>query len=59
MKSYAPDRKIARIEIEIELKTNIELEQPQKEKYERIASICPVAQSLSAELEQVVKISWI
>ncbi|MES2795566.1 MAG: OsmC family protein [Bacteroidota bacterium] len=52
-------RKIARIEIEIELKTNIELEQPQKEKYERIAATCPVAQSLSPELEQVVKISWV
>jgi putative redox protein len=58
MTSEGP-RKIARIEIQIALKTNIELDQPQKEKYERIASTCPVARSLHPDLEQVVEISWI
>jgi putative redox protein len=52
-------RKIARIEIQILLKTNIELDQAQKAKYERIASTCPVARSLHPDLEQVVEINWV
>jgi putative redox protein len=51
-------RKIARIELQISLKTNIEMNQIQKEKYERIASTCPVARSLHPDLEQVVDIVW-
>jgi putative redox protein len=57
MTSEGP-RKIKRIELSLKLKTNIELDQPQKEKYERIAATCPVARSLHPELEQVVEIIW-
>jgi putative redox protein len=57
MTSEGP-RKIAKIELEISLKTNIELDQPQKDKYERIAATCPVARSLHPDLEQVVSIVW-
>lgn len=57
MSSEGP-RKIAKIEIEIVLKTNVKLDQPQKEKYERIAATCPVARSLHPDLEQVVNIVW-
>ncbi len=51
-------RKIAKIELEINLKTNIELDSEQKAKYERIAATCPVARSLHPDLEQVVVIVW-
>lgn len=57
MTSEGP-RKISRIEIQLSLKTNINLAQDQKEKYERIASTCPVARSLHPDLEQVVEFSW-
>jgi putative redox protein len=58
MTSEGP-RKIARIELEISLKTNAELSHEQIEKYERIAHTCPVAKSLHPDLEQVVKIVWL
>jgi uncharacterized OsmC-like protein len=51
-------RKIAKIILEITLKTNIELESEQKAKYERVAATCPVARSLHPDLEQVVSIVW-
>lgn len=51
-------RKIAKIILEITLKTNIELDLEQKAKYERIANTCPVARSLHPDLEQVVSIVW-
>lgn len=51
-------RKIAKIELEISLKTNVELDAVQKAKYERIAETCPVAKSLHPDLEQVVQIIW-
>jgi putative redox protein len=52
-------RKISKIELELNLTTNIELDQAQKEKYERIAHTCPVARSLHPDLEQVVTITWL
>ncbi len=52
-------RKIAKIELEISLKTNILLDTEQKSKYERIAETCPVAKSLHPDLEQVVEIIWV
>jgi putative redox protein len=51
-------RKIAEIQLELLLKTNIALEIVQKEKYERIAQTCPVARSLHPDIVQHVKISW-
>lgn len=51
-------RKIAKIELEITLKTNFELDAVQKAKYERIAETCPVAKSLHPDLEQIVQINW-
>jgi putative redox protein len=51
-------RKIAKIEIQITLKTNVDLDSAQKAKYERIADTCPVARSLHPDLEQVVEIVW-
>ncbi len=51
-------RKIAKIVVELELQTNIELDEEQKAKYERIAETCPVAKSLHPDLEQVVTINW-
>ena len=51
-------RKIARIELQISLQSNINLDSEQKAKYERIANTCPVAKSLHPDLEQVVEITW-
>lgn len=52
-------RKIAKIILEISLKTDIALNDEQKAKYERIAQTCPVAKSLHPDLEQVVSIVWV
>ena len=58
MTSNGP-RQIERIELTIELKTNVELDKEQKAKYERIANTCPVARSLHPDLEQIVKMIWV
>jgi len=51
-------RRIARVEVELEIKTNLELTDELRTKYERIAETCPVALSLHPDVEQVIRINW-
>jgi putative redox protein len=60
--SSEPPRRIARIEIEMTLRTHTADSTPitdaQKTKLERIAHTCPVAISLHPDLEQAVAVTW-
>lgn len=53
-----PPRKISRLVINLRMKTNIELNDEQKSKYEKIAHACPVSRSLSPEVEQEITFTW-
>ncbi|MBC7892474.1 MAG: OsmC family protein [Sphingobacteriaceae bacterium] len=57
MSTTAP-RRIARVEVEIQMKTNVELTDELRAKYESIAQTCPVALSLHPDVEQVIRIEW-
>jgi putative redox protein len=56
--SQTPPRKVARLEINLQLKTNIVLSQEQIQKLENTAHKCPVSLSLHPDLEQVVSFEW-
>lgn len=53
-----PRRRIARIEVELNMRTNVPLSDEQRRKCEEIAHTCPVALSLHPEIEQVVRFHW-
>lgn len=53
-----PPRRIARIEVELNMRTNVPLSDEQRRKCEEIAHTCPVALSLHPEIEQVVRFHW-
>lgn len=57
--SQTPPRKVARLEINLQLKTNIVLTKEQIKKLENTAHKCPVSLSLHPEVEQVVSFEWI
>jgi uncharacterized OsmC-like protein len=57
--SQTPPRKVARLEINLQLKTNIALTEQQIKKLENTAHKCPVSLSLHPEVEQVVSFEWI
>jgi uncharacterized OsmC-like protein len=57
--SQTPPRKVARLEINLQLKTNIVLSEEQIKKLENTAHKCPVSLSLHPEVEQVVSFEWI
>ncbi|MEA5137934.1 OsmC family protein [Arcicella rigui] len=57
--SQTPPRKVARLEINLQLKTNIVLTEEQIKKLENTAHKCPVSLSLHPEVEQVVSFEWI
>ncbi len=56
--SQTPPRKVARLEINLKMKTNIVLTAEQIQKLENTAHKCPVSLSLHPDLEQVVSFEW-
>ena len=56
--SQTPPRKVARLEINLKLKTNIALTDEQIKKLENTAHKCPVSLSLHPEVEQVIFFEW-
>lgn len=56
--SQTPPRKVARLEINLKMKTNIVLTEEQIKKLENIAHKCPVSLSLHPDLEQMVSFEW-
>ena len=57
MTSTAP-RKIAKIEVSINIQANRELSADECKKLERTVHACPVALSLHPDIEQVITINW-
>ena len=57
--SQTPPRKVARLEINLKLKSNIVLTNEQIKKLENTAHKCPVSLSLHPEVEQVISFEWI
>lgn len=53
-----PPRRIARIEVELRMRTNVELTDEQRRKCEEIAHTCPVALTLHPDVEQAVTFHW-
>lgn len=53
-----PPRRIARIEVELQMRTNVELTDEQRQKCEEIAHTCPVALTLHPDVEQAVTFHW-
>jgi uncharacterized OsmC-like protein len=53
----APPRRIARIEVEIEVPLPAEF--PQRAELERVAENCPVALSLHPDVERPVSFTWL
>jgi putative redox protein len=56
--SQTPPRKVARLEINLKLKTNIVLTDEQIKKLENTAHKCPVSLSLHPDVEQVLVFEW-
>ena len=57
--SQTPPRKVARLEINLKLKSNIVLTNEQIKKLENTAHKCPVSLSLHPEVEQEISFEWI
>lgn len=57
--SQTPPRRVARLEINLKLKTNIALSPEQIHKLENTAHKCPVSLSLHPDVEQVVTFEWL
>ena len=57
--SQTPPRKVARLEINLKLKSNIVLTNEQIKKLENTAHKCPVSLSLHPEVEQAISFEWI
>ena len=57
--SQTPPRRVARLEINLKLKTNIVLSVEQIQKLENTAHKCPVSLSLHPDLEQVISFEWL
>lgn len=54
-----PPRRVARLEINLKLKTNIVLSTEQVKKLENTAQKCPVSLSLHPDVEQVLMFEWL
>lgn len=52
-------RRITKIELDFQFKTNTELPEDQQKKYQRVAHTCPVALSLHPDIEQVYNFTWL
>ncbi len=57
--TQTPPRRVARLEINLKLKTNIVLSSEQVKKLENTAHKCPVSLSLHPDVEQVLIFEWI
>lgn len=57
--TQTPPRRVARLEINLKLKTNIALSSEQVKKLENTAHKCPVSLSLHPDVEQVLIFEWI
>ena len=57
--TQTPPRRVARLEINLKLKTNIVLSSEQVKKLENTAHKCPVSLSLHPDVEQVLMFEWI
>jgi putative redox protein len=55
---YTEPRRVGKIEIDIRLKADIELDEKQKIIFERVGDNCPVKKSLHPDLEVVVQYIW-
>lgn len=51
-------RRIARIEVELQMRTNVALTDEQRLKCEEIAHTCPVALTLHPDVQQAVRFHW-
>ncbi len=58
MTAEAP-RRIAKIIVELTLKTSVSLSKEQKERYERVAHSCPVGLSLHPDIVQEFVFIWV
>ncbi len=56
--SAEPPRKIAKIIVEFDMKSNVVLTEDQQKRYERLAHSCPVALSLHPDLVQEMIFNW-
>ncbi|MCU0471075.1 MAG: OsmC family protein [Arcicella sp.] len=56
--SQTPPRRVARLEINLKMKTNIVLSAEQIKKLENTAHKCPVSLSLHPDIEQVISFEW-
>jgi putative redox protein len=56
--SQTPPRRVARLEINLKIKTNIVLSAEQVKKLENTAHKCPVSLSLHPDVEQVISFEW-
>lgn len=57
--SATPPRRIARLEINLVIKSSVALDEVQRAKFERTAHKCPVSLSLHPDVEQVVNIEFV
>lgn len=57
--SQTPPRRIARLEINLKMKTNVALDDAHIKKLENTAHKCPVSLSLHPDVEQVIDIQWL
>ncbi len=56
--SVTAPRRIAKIEVTLQIKSNRPLTEDERTKLERTAHTCPVSLSLHPETEQVIVINW-
>jgi putative redox protein len=57
--TQSPPRRVARLEINLKMKSNIALSPEQIQKLENTAHKCPVSLSLHPDVEQVLMFEWI
>lgn len=57
--TQTPPRRIARLEINLKMKSNIALSPEQIQKLENTAHKCPVSLSLHPDVEQVLMFEWV
>ncbi len=57
--TQTPPRRVARLELNLKMKSNIVLSPEQVQKLENTAHKCPVALSLHPDVEQVLMFEWV
>ena len=56
--TQTPPRRIARLEINLKMKSNVVLSDEQIKKLENTAHKCPVSLSLHPDIEQILTFEW-